>query len=164
MTPNSPVTVRAAVVGVQLVDLVGEGRDADPFNAHEVDDVVLRLEAVGRLHNAGPPTQPHPAILLVGELLPLLLREALDLELVEEVSGVGEVFAVALRPKHHHLSNRQWSSFIAKATQLATTLCSQPCSLKGSPPASPSTPQLASHHRPHPRSKDCRQRGCCAPT
>ena len=79
------MAVRAAVVGVQLVDLVGEGRDADPLNAHETNDVVLRLEPVGRLHNARPPAQPHLSILLVGELLPLLLREALDLELVESV-------------------------------------------------------------------------------
>ena len=87
---------------------------------HEADDVVLGLEAVGRLHNTRPPTQPHLAIVLVGELLPLLLREALDLELVEELCGVREVLAVALRRKSHHLSDRQRSSFIAEATQLTT--------------------------------------------
>ena len=127
------MTVRAAVVGVQLVDLVGERCDADPLDAHEADDVVLGLEAVGRLHNTRPPTQPHLAIVLVGELLPLRLGEALDLELVEELCGVREVLAVALRCKSHHLSDRQRSSFIAKATQLTAPLCSQLRSFRARP-------------------------------
>ena len=109
------MTVRAAVVGVQLVDLVGEGCDADPLDAHEADDVVLGL------HGSGRSAPQHQA------------AQALDLELVEELCGVREVLAVALRCKSHHLSDRQRSSFIAKATQLTAPLCSQLRSFRARP-------------------------------